>query len=584
MLAQFERVDGRRVLGPDPERARARSRARPARALRRGEPLPLGVRDPQPPQRQPLDRRVARRARAGDRARACRGPSLRGRDLDLVRLPLRGRGAGRRVLEIAERLAGAGCEEVAFGDTTGMANPRQVGEFFAAARDRLPGVELTAHFHNTRGQGLANVHAALGAGIESFESAFGELGGCPVPPGSTGNISTEDLVSMLEEMGIETGIDLVAPDRGLARGAGVARAPARRPRAHRGAGRTGSDRPGAAMRERCLPRGRRGEGLLADRGAVRRGRRLPQPGRLQALRGPRGDQGPARRGAPGVRGLPLPRPGRERRHRGARCSRPGSATASCRASTSCASASDGRIAEMTVMVRPMSGMHALAERMRELLEARPAPPDGRPRARRPARRRSGRAAGRRRRARRDRDRRLARGLSRDRARAGRPAPPPGGRSGSPNGLPARPRDGSAILAAEVDGEVRGLSPATGRSRDRGAPPREGEIIALYVHPLTLAPRDRTRRWSRPRSTGWRATVTPRRSSGRWPRARATSPSTRRSASRATARPSAGPSFGSPLEVRFRTSLAGRRARRRPVGSAPLVNRPEGSRTRWRSRR
>ena len=113
-----------------------------------------------------------------------------------------------RVFKIAEQLAGYGCEEVAFGDTTGMANPRQVGEFFPAARERLPEVELTAHFHNTRGQGLANVLAALEAGVESFESAFGELGGCPVPPGSTGNISTEDLVSMLHEMGIETGIDL----------------------------------------------------------------------------------------------------------------------------------------------------------------------------------------------------------------------------------------------------------------------------------------------------------------------------------------------------------------------------------------
>jgi hydroxymethylglutaryl-CoA lyase len=114
-----------------------------------------------------------------------------------------------RVLEIAERLAGAGCAEVAFGDTTGMANPRQVEEFFAAARDRLGEVELTAHFHNTRGQGLANVLAALQQGVASFESAFGELGGCPVPPGSTGNISTEDLISMLEEMGVGTGIDLV---------------------------------------------------------------------------------------------------------------------------------------------------------------------------------------------------------------------------------------------------------------------------------------------------------------------------------------------------------------------------------------
>jgi hydroxymethylglutaryl-CoA lyase len=113
-----------------------------------------------------------------------------------------------RVFEIAARLAEAGCEEVGFGDTTGMANPRQVGEFFAAARKRLHGVELTAHFHNTRGQGLANAVAALEQGVDSFESAFGELGGCPVPPGSTGNIATEDLVSMLHEMGTDTGVDL----------------------------------------------------------------------------------------------------------------------------------------------------------------------------------------------------------------------------------------------------------------------------------------------------------------------------------------------------------------------------------------
>jgi hydroxymethylglutaryl-CoA lyase len=113
-----------------------------------------------------------------------------------------------RVFAIAERLAAAGCEEIGFGDTTGMANPRQVGEFFAAARERLGEAELTAHFHNTRGQGLANVLAALEQGIDSFESSFGELGGCPVPPGATGNVSTEDVASMLHEMGIETGIDL----------------------------------------------------------------------------------------------------------------------------------------------------------------------------------------------------------------------------------------------------------------------------------------------------------------------------------------------------------------------------------------
>jgi len=71
-------------------------------------------------------------------------------------------------------------------------------------------VELTAHFHNTRGQGLANVYAALEAGCASFESSFGELGGCPVPAGATGNIATEDLVYLMRGLGIETGIDLKA--------------------------------------------------------------------------------------------------------------------------------------------------------------------------------------------------------------------------------------------------------------------------------------------------------------------------------------------------------------------------------------
>src|SRR5213596_2301477 len=116
-----------------------------------------------------------------------------------------------RVFAIARRLVAAGAQEIGFGDTTGMANPRQVREFFPVAREALgDDVELTAHFHNTRGQGLANVLAALEGGCESFESSFGELGGCPVPAGATGNIATEDLVSMVHEMGIATGIDLSA--------------------------------------------------------------------------------------------------------------------------------------------------------------------------------------------------------------------------------------------------------------------------------------------------------------------------------------------------------------------------------------
>jgi hydroxymethylglutaryl-CoA lyase len=125
--------------------------------------------------------------------------------------PYEGHVAPERVLEIAARLREAGAQEIGFGDTTGMTNPRQVREFFTMAREQLgERVELTAHFHNTRGQGLANVLAALEAGIESFESSFGELGGCPVPAGATGNIASEDLVSMLHEMGIETGVDLDA--------------------------------------------------------------------------------------------------------------------------------------------------------------------------------------------------------------------------------------------------------------------------------------------------------------------------------------------------------------------------------------
>ena len=113
--------------------------------------------------------------------------------------------------EIARRLIAAGAQEIGFGDTTGMANPAQVREYFPAARAALgDDVELTAHFHNTRGQGLANVYAAYEAGVRSFESSFGELGGCPVPKGATGNVATEDVVSMLHEMGVDTGIDLPA--------------------------------------------------------------------------------------------------------------------------------------------------------------------------------------------------------------------------------------------------------------------------------------------------------------------------------------------------------------------------------------
>jgi hydroxymethylglutaryl-CoA lyase len=150
-----------------------------------------------------LQRVIARAREAGLRVEAVISTSFG--------CPYEGAVERERVLAIARRLSRLGAQEIAFGDTTGMANPRQVRAHFEDARATLgAGIELTAHFHNTRGQGLANVLAALQAGCASFESSFGELGGCPVPPGATGNIASEDLVSMLHEMGLETGIDLEA--------------------------------------------------------------------------------------------------------------------------------------------------------------------------------------------------------------------------------------------------------------------------------------------------------------------------------------------------------------------------------------
>lgn len=101
-------------------------------------------------------------------------------------------------------------DAVTLGDTTGMATPRLVRKTVEALRANFPTMDLSLHFHNTRGLGLVNVVEGLHAGITSFESSLGGLGGCPFAPGATGNICTEDLVNLLHEMGIETGIDLGA--------------------------------------------------------------------------------------------------------------------------------------------------------------------------------------------------------------------------------------------------------------------------------------------------------------------------------------------------------------------------------------
>ncbi|MDQ3841769.1 MAG: hydroxymethylglutaryl-CoA lyase [Actinomycetota bacterium] len=122
--------------------------------------------------------------------------------------PYEGPVGQERVLELSGRLIELGAQEITYGDTTGMAYPTQVRELSQAYRESYPQTPLRMHFHNTRGMGLANVLAALEAGIDRIDASVGGLGGSPYAAGATGNISTEDLVHMLHEMGIKTGVDL----------------------------------------------------------------------------------------------------------------------------------------------------------------------------------------------------------------------------------------------------------------------------------------------------------------------------------------------------------------------------------------
>ena len=115
-----------------------------------------------------------------------------------------------RVLAVAGRAVADGADAISFGDTTGMATPGRVRDLVGSFRSRHPDVPLNLHFHNTRGTGLANVLAALELGVDDFDASVGGLGGCPYAPGASGNIATEELVYMAEDMGVGTGIDLAA--------------------------------------------------------------------------------------------------------------------------------------------------------------------------------------------------------------------------------------------------------------------------------------------------------------------------------------------------------------------------------------
>ena len=112
------------------------------------------------------------------------------------------------VMRIAEAYVQHGADELTIADTVGYANPAQVKDVFRRLQSSFDNVRLAAHFHDTRGLGLANVLAALDAGVRTFDATLGGLGGCPFAPGATGNIVMDDLVFMLEAMGLRTGVDL----------------------------------------------------------------------------------------------------------------------------------------------------------------------------------------------------------------------------------------------------------------------------------------------------------------------------------------------------------------------------------------
>lgn len=122
--------------------------------------------------------------------------------------PYEGEVPVERVLSLAERMAEMGVREIMLADTTGLATPRQVAEVLQQVRGRLMGIEVGFHFHNTRNAGFANVVAALEGGVRRFDAGVGGIGGCPFAPQAAGNIATEDLVHLLNGMGIETGIDV----------------------------------------------------------------------------------------------------------------------------------------------------------------------------------------------------------------------------------------------------------------------------------------------------------------------------------------------------------------------------------------
>lgn len=122
--------------------------------------------------------------------------------------PYEGKVEVEKVVSLCKRFEELGVDELSVADTIGMANPKEVFELFSILKNILVKLQITAHFHNTRGMALANVFAALQAGVDRFDTSAGGLGGCPFAPGASGNVATEDVVHMLNQIGIETGVDI----------------------------------------------------------------------------------------------------------------------------------------------------------------------------------------------------------------------------------------------------------------------------------------------------------------------------------------------------------------------------------------
>jgi hydroxymethylglutaryl-CoA lyase len=156
-----------------------------------------------------IDQSLARYAEVAQRARDA-GIRVRAYLSTAFGCPYEGSVPVARVVEVATRLRTLGAFEVAISDTIGVAHPRQVWDLLDALKGHLPVEQLALHFHDTRGTALANVLAGLHSGVTTFDASAGGLGGCPYAPGAAGNVATEDLVYMLDGLGIETGVRLEA--------------------------------------------------------------------------------------------------------------------------------------------------------------------------------------------------------------------------------------------------------------------------------------------------------------------------------------------------------------------------------------